>query len=378
MSTTPAEDIRVTPPAPKAPRSARRGRRTVVAVGVLVVAGAGIAVTEPFGTHSTDTSIQSAAPVALAQVTKGTLSARTMQNGTLGYAGDYQAVNNLAGTLTAVPAVGQVIHEGEVLYRVDGKPVFVVRGDVPAYRNLSWGGSGADVEQLNAALVTLGYATESQLDPHSDYFGRATYYALRKLQAHLGLDKTGTLPLGQAVFLAAPELRITKVNGVVGTPVGPGQSLLAASSTRRLVTVELSASQQTDVKEGDKVTISLPTGKTTTGVVSAVGKVATKNEDGATTVEVRITPDNPAETGQLDQAPVQVNIVSGTVEDVLSVPVNALLALASGGYAVEVVDPDGTHRLIPVTTGLFDDSAGTVQVTGDGLAVGQHVVVPAS
>jgi hypothetical protein len=60
------------------------------------------------------------------------------------------------------------------------------------------------------------------------------------------------------------------------------------------------------------------------------------------------------------------------------VPANALLALAGGGYAVEVVDASGVHRLVGVQTGLFDDSAGLVEVTGNGVAEGQNVVVPAS
>ena len=62
----------------------------------------------------------------------------------------------------------------------------------------------------------------------------------------------------------------------------------------------------------------------------------------------------------------------------LVVPVNALLALASGGYAVEEVEGNGSRRLVGVTVGLFDDSLGLVQVRGSGLAAGQRVVVPAS
>lgn len=380
MSTTqiPADDTTSTPP-PRQRRAKHRGRRAAAALGVVVAAGAGLVIAEPFGTHATDTATQATVATALAHVTKGSLSARSMENGTLGYAGDYQAINNLSGKLTGLPTVGQVLHQGEVLYWVDGKPVILLRGTVPSYRDLSWGMSGADVEQLNAALVSLGYANESALDPESDYFGRATYYALRKFQAHYGLAKTGTLPLGQVTYLGTAEARITKVNGVLGTAAAPGQAVLTVSSTARVVTVSLSASQQTDVKEGDKVTISLPSGKTTAGVVSAVGKVATKDESsGNTTIEVLITPGKPADTGQLDQAPVQVMIVSETVNDVLSVPVNALLALASGGYAVEVVDTNGNHRLIRVTTGLFDDSEGKVEVSGTGLGEGQNVVVPSS
>ena len=86
---------------------------------------------------------------------------------------------------------------------------------------------------------------------------------------------------------------------------------------------------------------------------------------------------HPAATGRLDQAPVTVSIVSQSVKNVRTVPVNALLA-QPGGYSVEVVGADGTHRLVPVTIGLFDDDAGLVQVTGPGLVAGQRVVVPAS
>jgi hypothetical protein len=60
------------------------------------------------------------------------------------------------------------------------------------------------------------------------------------------------------------------------------------------------------------------------------------------------------------------------------VPVNALLALAGGGYAVEIVDAAGVHRLVPVSLGLFDDGQGLVQVSGSRLRAGQRIVVPAS
>jgi hypothetical protein len=80
--------------------------------------------------------------------------------------------------------------------------------------------------------------------------------------------------------------------------------------------------------------------------------------------------------GHLDQAPVEVAITTGSVASALVVPVDALLARAGGGYAVEVTGAGGQH-LVRVTPGLFDDAAGLVQVTGAGLSDGQHVVVPA-
>jgi multidrug efflux pump subunit AcrA (membrane-fusion protein) len=78
--------------------------------------------------------------------------------------------------------------------------------------------------------------------------------------------------------------------------------------------------------------------------------------------------------GSLNQAPVQVTITTGAVSNVLIVPVDALLAQTGGSYAVEVTGPGG-HHLVKVTPGLFDDAAGTVQVTGN-LTPGQKVVVP--
>jgi hypothetical protein len=161
--------------------------------------------------------------------------------------------------------------------------------------------------------------------------------------------------------------------------------VLGVSSTKRQVTIALDAAQQASIKVGDKATIVLPNNDTTPGVVSSVGSVATvPSGDGSSggsqtpTVDVQITPIHPAATGRLDQAPVQVSVVTASVENVLVVPVNALLALAGGGYAVETVDRAGAHRLVAVSTGLFDDSQGLVEVTGTGLVAGQRVVVPSS
>ncbi|MET7937436.1 peptidoglycan-binding protein [Streptomyces sp. NPDC005322] len=356
----------------------RRGLTAAIVVTLLVVAGAGIVITDPFGPKEDDTPARPSTRTGVAEVARGTLSARTQDNGTLGYAGDYKVVNKNSGTVTKAPGVGTVVRQGKVLYQVDGKPVVFLYGAyVPAYRALEWRMKGADVQQLNAALVSLGYAKKSELDPDSNYFDWGTYYALRELQDDLGLKTTGKLPLGQAVFLSAKEVRVTKVGAVSGAPAQPGSVLMEVSSTQRQVTVALNASQQSDVAVGDKVTITLPNGKTTPGVVTSVGKVATKTDD-SMTIDVRIKPLNAKATGELDQAPVQVSIVTGSVKNALTVPVNALLARAGGEYAVEVVGAGGKNRLIPVTTGLFDDSAGTVEVKGEGLRAGQKIVVPSS
>jgi hypothetical protein len=312
------------------------------------------------------------------------LSAQTSVGGTLGYAGDYTILGTGHGMVTALPAVGRVVHQGEVLYEVDGAPVVLLRGSTPAYRSLARGAEassvrGRDVRQLNADLVALGYADQLGLDPTSDKFLWATKTAVKRLQKHLGLAQTGALALGQVVFLPTAA-RVTKLSAPLGGPAaGP---VLSATSTTRVVSVRLDAARQSQTKVGDRVTITLPDTSTTPGVVSRVGTVATSAGtaagSGSPTIEVTITPTRSGATGRLDQTPVQVAITTGTVRDALVVPVTALLALVGGGYAVDVVDSGATPRLVPVSLGLTDDTQGLVQVTGSGLSAGQRVTVPAT
>ena len=333
------------------------------------------------GSHPATGVTGNAYPTALAAVTLGSLSSQQQVSATLGYAGRYSVLNQATGAYTQLPAAGQVVRRGQVLYQVSGNPVVLLYGSVPAYRSLPEGMTGADVRQLNANLVALGYATSPELDPTSGYFSAQTAYALELYQDHLGITETGSLALGQAVFLPSAA-RVTTISAQLGAQAGPGSPVLQATSTRRQVPIALDASEQSYLKDGDKVSIALPGNQSTPGVVSYVGTVATTppSSTGTSTtpvITVDVTPTDPTATGNLDQAPVQVSITTATVSGVLIVPVGALVSLAGGGNAVEVVEPGGTHELVAVTLGLFDDAAGTVQVSGTGLQAGQRVVVPA-
>jgi hypothetical protein len=360
------------------PRGRHRRRRRVLLGGAaagVAAAGVAIAVTAPFGSPTAPGAAGTAAGTSLAAVTLGPLQSQTSVNATLGYAGSYSVAGHGSGTITWLPAAGQVIRQGQVLYRVDnGTPVFLLYGAVPAWRALSEGMSGADVQQLNRDLVSLGYAKSADISALGwDYFSWETAYALELLQAHLGLKQTGTLPQGQAVFLPS-AIRVTAVTASLGGQAAG--TVLQGSSTRRVVTINLDAAQQSEVKAGDKVTITLPTGQTTPGVVSSVGRVATGGTTPTVPVLVRLIDAEAA--GTLDQAPVTVSITTASVSNALVVPVSALLAQASGGYAVEEVTAAGRHHLVPVSLGLFDDAAGLVQVSGPGLAAGERIVVPSS
>ena len=373
-----------------APNPLRRRRWVIVAVVLVVVIAAGAlgvvgGVFDRGGGSSGSGDNGSA--TSLATVTRRSLSEQTQVNGTLGYAGSYTVLGRAPGTVTWLPAVGQVIRQGRALYRVDGAPVLLLYGSIPAYRALAEGATaadvtGKDVAQLNHDLVALGYVDKAEVDSAWDAFNWATKAGVEKLQKHLGVDQTGKLSLGDVVFLPTAA-RVTTLRARLGAPAtGP---VLQASSTARTVSVALDADLQSEVKAGDRVTITLPDGSTTPCRVTSVGKVATapSNDSGGAgsstpTVPVTIQPTDPTATGSLDQAPVLVAITERSVHNVLAVPVNALLALAGGGYAVEVANADGTRHPVPVSPGLFDDAAGMVQVAGSGLAAGQHVVVPAS
>jgi Putative peptidoglycan binding domain len=361
----------------RAARRRTRRRWVAVVVVVLIVAaaavGAGVA-----GAFSSSGSPGAAAggsdKTSTAAVQRRSLSSQTQVSATLGFAGSYSVTGQGSGTITWRPAAGRVIRQGGVLFRTgNGTPVFLLYGRVPAWRALAEGVHGADVRQLNRDLVALGYVTAAELGTQPwKYFTAVTAAGVEALQAHLGLSVTGSLPLGQAVFLPH-AIRVSKADvSLGGSATG---TILSATSARQVVTIALNADQQTEVKAGNKVSITLPDGSTTPGRVSSVGKVASGSGSSAT-VSVRVALKDPKAAAGLDQAPVEVAITTGAVKNALVVPVDALLAQAGGGYAVEVTGPGGRH-LVKVTPGVFDDAAGLVQVTGTTLAAGQHVVVPA-
>jgi hypothetical protein len=362
-------------------RQSRRrggGRRVVMATAVMVVVlGAGGAWTAgAFRSHGPAGSGQGAPAPQTWTVVREDLSSQTPEDATLGYAASYTVRGQGGGTLTWLPSPGQVIRQGQVLYRVDnGDPVVLLYGPAPAWRALDEGATGSDVTQLNHALVALGYASRSDISVLGwDYFSWETQNGVQRLESALGVSSPpGSLPLGSVVF--EPEaLRVSNVLDSLGSPAGG--PVLAATSDRHVVTISLDAAQQSEVAAGDLVTVTLPDGSATRGVISSVGTVASGSGSSAT-IPVSVTLIHPSAAGSLDQAPVTVDITTATAHDVLVVRVGALLAQASGGYAVEVTGAGGSRHLVPVTVGIFDDTDGLVQVTG-ALTPGQHVVVPAT
>jgi hypothetical protein len=364
--------------------ASRRRRGRWVALSIVVVVAAGVVAAWWAGVFSaaasSRTGLGPAAP-ATQPVMREDIAATTPVAATLGYAGSYTVLGEGGGTLTWLPQQGQVIGQGQALYRVDnGSPVVLLYGTVPDWRTLDAGVTGADVSQLNHDLVQLGDAGSADIASAGwDYFSWETTAGVQRLEEHLGVSSPqGWLSLGHVVF-EPQAIRVTQVTGSYGGPAsGP---VLEATSDEHAVTIPLDASQQSEVKAGDPVSVTLPDGTSTPGVVSAVSTVATSTsgQDGPiTTIPVTVTLTDPWAAGSLDQAPVTVYITTAAARDVLAVPVTALLARSPGGYVVEVAGPGSTRRYVPVTVGpVFDDNSGLVQVTG-ALTPGQRVVVASS
>jgi peptidoglycan hydrolase-like protein with peptidoglycan-binding domain len=362
----------------------RRTTWVLAGMAVVVVATATGGVVVASGSEEASPGAQEA-PANTAKVERGELSAMVSLDGTLTYrarsdGSPYSVINQADGTYTELPADGDMVDCGEVLYRVDDSPVLLLCGTVPAYRDLDIGDDGKDVRQVNRNLHELGYDADAgvDVDPGDDEFTWKTEKALEALQQDKGFDETGALDMDDAVFLPEPA-RIGKVTGELGGPARPGAEVAQATSDTLEVQVSLDASQQGQVEKGERAQITLPGNKSVKGKVARLGRVAQtsgKADDaGAATIPAYIGLDKPKQASGLDRAPVQVDITTKGVASALSVPVTALVGKSGGGFAVEAVRAGRRREFVAVELGLFDTAGGRVEVEGD-LHEGDRVVVP--
>ncbi len=313
------------------------------------------------------------ATTGTADVVRTDLTETTSVQGKLGYGDARDLPNHKQGVVTEVKAKGATAKRGAVLYRVNGEPVVLLYGSLPAYRTLSTGTEGADVLQFEKNLAALGYSGFTVDDEYS----AKTAAAVKEWQDDLGVDETGTVEPGAITYAAGP-VRIADHKAPVGGEAGG--PVVSVTGTTRIVTVDLAVDDQRLARVGAAVTVSIPGGGTATGTVTSVGNVAEQQEGegpqgGEATIPVTVTLKDTKAAGNLDQAPVDVELVSESRKGVLAVPVAALLALREGGYGVATMD-GGQRRVVAVETGMFAD--GQVEVTGDGLTEGTKVEVPES
>ncbi len=371
-----------------------RRKLLITGAAVVILGGAVAGFVLARGSGGKEPAASSALPPATARVTRTTLVETKTVAGTLGY-GDPAPVSAAErGILTWIAPAGSTVKRGEPLFKVDQRPVVTLYGALPLYRTLRDGTKGADVRQLERNLADLGYSGFTV----DDTYTAATAAAVCSWQADLGLPKTGTVQPGQAVFtrravrIAAHTARVGDTIG--GESVAGGASVLSYTGTTKRVTAKLEVADQALAVRGRTVTVTVPGRGTVKGKISQVGTVVTAQAttpDGGTTpdqgatsdstnsatsdasIEVTVTIAGQKALGSLDAAPVDVDFAANKREDVLAVPVAALLALPKGGFGVQVVDGDKT-RIVAVKTGMF--AAGQVEVTGKGIAEGVTVGVP--
>jgi peptidoglycan hydrolase-like protein with peptidoglycan-binding domain len=354
-------------------------RRTVVAgcaAAVVLAPGVWMARDTLFG--SGKAAAGPTVPTSTTPVTRTDVAQRQQVNGTLSYSGAYTVVAGGGnGVVTRLPAVGTTVTRGHAAYEVNGDPVPLFYGR-PTWRDLRSGmTAGTDVRELESNLAALGYGSGLTVDRH---FTSATYWAVRHWQDDAGLPVTGRVPLGQIAMLAGP-LRVTGRELRIGTPIHQGAQVLHGTGTTPVVDVRLDPTLAPNVHKHDQVLVTMPDGREERGEVTHVSRVAvtppsTGDQGGQTPpslipVTVRL---RHAGSG-LDQAQVQVAVTSEEHRNVLAVPILALLARPGGGH--QIVVAGARTRTVSVEVGLFDETAGMVEVTGPGLAEGDQVEVPA-
>jgi peptidoglycan hydrolase-like protein with peptidoglycan-binding domain len=339
------------------------------------VAAVGAAVVSWFGLsdgRSSGGAAAGALPPNTTEVTRRTLQDTHTADGDLGYGTTGTATSRLSGTLTYLPDSGAEITRNQPLYKVDNKPVTLLYGRIPAYRNLAVGTDGPDVKQLEQNLRALGYSGFTV----DEQYTSSTASAVNRWQEDRGLDETGVVELGRVVFAPA-AIRVDGLQAAQGDPVAPGQRILTYTGTAKAVTVELDAADQRLAKKGAAVTLTLPDDKSIGGHISEVTTVirpaAAPGADPETKVEVTVTPDDQKAADAYVLASVDVTFTAAERRNVLTVPVAALLALREGGFGVEVVD-GGASRYIPVRTGLFSSSL--VEISGAGITESTTVGIP--
>ena len=361
------------------PRLSRR-RILIGAGAALLLAGAGVGTAAAVGVLPGRSRKADDNPTtftgATDEITRGDLQGETSATGTLRFSDSHALRSGFEGVVTWLPAAGTVIHAGDRLYEIGDDSAYLMRGSIPAWRAFEPDMSkGSDVQQLQSALQAMGYFS---LEPDGT-FGWWTTKAIKAWQKDVGLEQNGTLPLGRIVF-ATDDLRVGSIKSRVGDRAASDGELYDVTSTAQVVEVNIKLADQQLGVVGNKVTLHLPGAVDTTGTITSVGTPTEKSGSGENkdskerVIPVTIKPDDASVTESFQEVSVTVGLPSEKRENVLSVPVGALVALSPEQFGVEVVQDDSTTKRVPVTTGLF--AGGRVEISGDGLTEGQRVVVP--
>lgn len=368
MSVQPAEPGEA--PIEELPRR-RRFRWWWLIPGVVLLAGTGFVVWSLTGGEPVEATEETTGPVATTDVVRETITDTRSFDGALGHGEPSTVTAAAQGVVTRIAESGTAVKRGTELYRVDEQPVTVMYGDIPMYRDLERGDSGVDVEQLIDNLTAMGYADCEAVDKIT----WCVEVAVEDWQEELGVEETGVVAQADVVFLPT-GYQIDSVHIEPGDVTSPGMPVVDLAGADQVASLEVDVRDRDLLSVGTEVAVQLPGGVEVDGTVTFSQVVPNPEAADAgvddTITKVEVTLSEPVDEALLG-APADVMIDIGERVDVLTVPVNALLALSEGGHGLEVVADDGTLSIIPVETGLF--AQGRVEVSGDGIEEGTVVGV---
>ena len=366
------------------PGPTARRRTASVLVLAAAIATLGLGMWRFAGEAVPDSGSASASRPATVAAKVATITKGTDSTGTLAYGTSTPVLApSEPGVLTWLPRQGRTLKPGDVLYRLNDDAVTYFAGRVPMYRDLSVGTTGPDVRQLEANLRRLGYVDRDDLDVDQTY-SYATQAAVARWQRDTKQSVTGYVPSSSVVFLPMASIRVGQT-AHLGALTSPGSQVLAVTSTKKQITVNVDLGTAYDASVGDRVPIIFPDGTRGHGTIIDVSSdvstdasesEAVSNPDGGRSdsppeLAITIRPSDPGQARRWGNAPVTVTFITLRRRHVVAIPVTALVANGDGGYSVDVVTASGVQKH-DVRIGVV--SGDLVEIT-EGLEPGQEVVV---
>lgn len=290
------------------------------------------------------------------------------------------ALEGRDSVVTGTPVgVGDEVEPGRPVIELAGRPVIVLVGEVPAYRDLRPGDVGRDVAQLEAALASLGY----RVGREDGAYDSVVAAAVAELWSSLGYEPITDGPGAGAILRKAevafvPRLpaRVLELGGSAGTLITEGPLVRLASGPLN-VSATLAATEIVDLDVGDAVTMrSERSGSEFEGKIGMIGAARLDPETSQRVVDITLVPTEAPLADELGAAWVISLTVAATDQPVLVVPSAAIYTAQSGDREVVVRRDDGTEDRVRVEPGLSD--GGFVEVSpspADALRPGDEVVV---
>lgn len=269
------------------------------------------------------------------------------------------------GTVVDVTDPGELIEPGDVIATVDDRLVVAISGTIPMWRDLGVGDEGPDVQQLEAALVDLGFDPDGNVTV-DDEFTDATASMVDDWHVSLGTEETGEVTAASVVVLAEP-MRVATVNASTGAQVTGADPLLTLASVGQVVTALVPVADAVTLDVDDNVTLRLPDRTEVAGTVRSV----TLGTD-ATVRSAVVEFDDPDLVPPLDGVTIDISWTDVLVEDAPTLPADVFRRLDSGIYVVDLLADDGSITSVQVEPGVVVGT--TAEVSG--VPIGAAVIRP--